>query len=170
MLFFQVIITLCTALFARPIARPRMPVVTEKYVELSCYQPLEGFLPPLAFNLLLVILCAIYGFLTRKLPENFNESWYIFVSVSTTTFLLMVFLPAYFTAFYALHQVVLLASCLLIVPSVTLLCLYLPKIYAIYFVDETRLGLLMTAGNSVGPSQIGVSTKRVINVAPAVET
>ena len=136
-------------------AQLRMPVATEKYVELYCHQALNGFLPPLAFNLLLIFLCAIYGFLSRKLPENFNESWYIFVSVSTTTFLLMVFLPAYFTAFYSVHQVVLLASCLFIVPSVTLLCLYCPKVYAIYFVDETKLGLAtIGGGTSVGPATL----------------
>lgn len=134
-------IVVATAIIDPPIDRLRMPVVTEKYLELSCFQTLSTFLPSLSFNLLLIVLCAAYGFLTRKLPANFNESWYIFVSVATTTFLLMVFLPAYFTAFYAVHQVVLLASCLFIVPSVTLLSLYFPKIYAIYFVDETKMDL-----------------------------
>ena len=119
---------------------------TEKYVELFCDLPLQGLLPPLTLNLTFLLICAIYGFLTRKLPENFNESWYIFVSVATTTFLWLVFLPAYFTAFYAVHQVVLLASCLTINALVTLLCLYAPKIYAVYFLNEDNLHL-QTAGS-----------------------
>ncbi len=121
-----------------------MHVATEKYVELFCELPLEGFLVPLAFNLILLICCACYGFLTRKLPENFNESWYIFVSVSTTTFLWMVFLPTYFTTVYAYHQVALLGFCLVINATVTLLCLYVPKFYAIYYVDEGNLEIAST--------------------------
>ena len=135
-----------------------MPVATERYVELYCNQAQLGFLPPLAFNLLLIFMCAVFGFLTRKLPENFNESWYIFVSVATTTFLLMVFLPAYFTAFYSAYQVVLLASCLFIVPSVTLLCLYFPKVYAIYFVDETKMALTTAMGGGGGRVSVAPNT------------
>ena len=62
-----------------------------------------------------------------------------FISVSTTTFMWMVFLPTYFTTFYAYHQAALLAFCLLLNASITLLCLYIPKIYAIYFIDEDKL-------------------------------
>ena len=50
-----------------------------------------------------------------------------------------VFLPTYFTTFYAYHQAALLAFCLLLNASITLLCLYIPKLYAIYFVDEDKL-------------------------------
>ena len=126
---------------------------TEKYVELFCDLPLQGLLPPLTLNLTFLLICAIYGFLTRKLPENFNESWYIFVSVATTTFLWLVFLPAYFTAFYAVHQVALLASCLTINALVTLLCLYVPKIYAIYFIDEDNIQF-KTAGSIATTSAV----------------
>ena len=49
----------------RPEAVERMPVVTEKHVELHCRLPLRGLVIPLAYNLLLVLLCAGHGFLTR---------------------------------------------------------------------------------------------------------
>ena len=127
-----------------PVARLRMQVPTEKHVELFCDLPLEGLLIPLGYNLALIILCAVYGFLTRKLPENFNESWYIFISVSTTTFLWVVFLPTYFTTFYAYHQAALLAFCLILNASITLLCLCVPKIYAIYFIDEDQIKFMNT--------------------------
>ena len=141
-----------------------MQVPTEKHVELFCDLPLEGLLVPLGYNLALIILCALYGFLTRKLPENFNESWYIFISVSTTSFLWIVFLPTYFTTFYAYHQAALLAFCLILNASITLLCLYVPKIYAIYFVDEGQLkysGTGTTASMSVSASHTGHSNQVV---------
>ena len=83
----------------------RQKVLTEPYVELMCVMPLPGVIVSLGFNILLIILCVVYGFLTRKLPENYSESWYIFVSAATTMFLWLVFFPSYFTAFYAYHQV-----------------------------------------------------------------
>ena len=128
-----------TGLIDPPTAVLRMPIRTEKYVELFCQLPLGGFIGCLSYNLFFILLCAVFGFLTRKLPENFNESWYIFVSVSTTTFLWLVFLPTYFTTFYAYYQAALLAFCLFLNATVTLLCLYLPKLYAVYFVDEDNL-------------------------------
>ena len=120
-------------------AELRMRVPNEKHVELFCNLPLPGMLAPLSFILLLTFGCACFGFLTRKLPENFNESWYIFVSVSTTIFIWIVILPTYFTTFYAYYQAALLAACLLLIASITLLCLYVPKLYAIYFVNENKL-------------------------------
>ncbi len=130
-------------------AQVRMRVPNKKHVELFCDLPLNGLLIPLAFILLLTLGCAVFGFLTRKLPENFNESWYIFVSVSTTVFIWIVILPTYFTTFYAYYQAALLAACLLLNASITLLCLYVPKIYAIYFVNENKMDLNLTSTTQV---------------------
>ena len=116
-----------------------MPVETEEYVELLCNMPLLSLVVPLSFNLLLLVLCTIFGFLTRKLPENFNESWYIFISVSTTIFIWIAFLPTYLMAFYAYHKAALLALALILNASVTILCLCAPKIYVIYFIDEKHV-------------------------------
>ena len=128
-----------TAFLTPPQARLEMPVRTEKLVELSCYLPIRALLFPMLFNIGVILLCAVHGFTTRKLPENFNESRYICISVLTTTFLWVVFLPAYFTAFYTYLQASILAFCLILNATVTLLCLFVPKIYAIYFVDEDQL-------------------------------
>lgn len=122
----------------RPRDTLRMQIPTVKFVERVCLIPLVSFIIPLAYNLVLILASAVFGFLTRKLPENFNESWYIFVSVATTTFLWTVFLPTYFTTFYASHQTAVLASCLILNAVVSLFCLYLPKLYAVYFLDENQ--------------------------------
>ena len=113
-----------------------MPISTEKYVEKHCHQDQIGLLAPLCFNLLLMVICSILAFLTRRLPDNFNESWYIFLSVSTTLFIWVAFLPTYYAAFYALHKAALLALALNLNGSVTLLCLFAPKIYALYYIPD----------------------------------
>ena len=113
-----------------------MPVPTEEYVELMCSLPLQNLVVPLGYNILLLLLCSVFGFLSRKLPDNFNESWYIFISVTTTLFVWVAFLPTYFTAFYAYHKESLLALALILNGTVTILCLFAPKLYAVYYVQD----------------------------------
>ena len=119
--------------------RLQMPVLTEKFVELVCYISLEVLLIPLCYNLFLLLVCALYGFLTRKLPDNFNESWYIFISVTTTLFVWVAFLPTYFTAFYAYHKSALLSLALILNAAVTAVCLFAPKIYAVYYIKDDQI-------------------------------
>ncbi len=133
---FQVGCVVGMSVFHWPDAKLYMPVLTEKYVKLLCDLPLLNLIIPLSVNLLLLLLCAVFGFLTRKLPDNFNESWYIFISVSTTLFVWVAFLPTYLMAFYAYHKAVLLALALILNASFTGLCLCVPKVYALYFVDD----------------------------------
>ena len=135
------IITILVAVTVPSRVALRMPVSTEPYVEELCGLPYAALLPGLSFNLLIKIMCVTYGFLTRKLPANFNESWYIFVSVATTLFLWLVFLPAYFTAFYASNQVMLLCCCLFFNASVTIICLFWPKVYALVAKDESEMNV-----------------------------
>ena len=135
-LFQQVGITIFMCFYEPPMAEEKMPVATTKHVELSCRLPPINLLSPLCYNILLLFLCAIFGFLTRKLPDNFNESWYIFISVTTTLFVWIAFLPTYFMAFYAYHKSALLGLALILNGGVTILCLFAPKMYAVYFVDE----------------------------------
>ena len=153
-------------LSSAPAAVKERPVETQEMVELFCEQPLSAYLTSLSYNIFLILLCAIHGVQTRKLPENFNESRYIFISVLTTTFIWAVFLPTYFSAFYHYHQSALLAFCLILNGFITWLCLFLPKIYAIYFVDLDNLQFFA----SVATEPFNVSTKvsiKNIQVGPA---
>ena len=52
-----------------------MPQTMKKYVELYCHEPLPGFVVPLVVNIACMLVCAVFGYLSRKLPENYNESW-----------------------------------------------------------------------------------------------
>ena len=117
----------------------QMPVLTEPYVELYCDRPMAILMTPLIFNLVLLMLCCVFAFLTRKLPDGFNESWYIFLSVSTTLFIWIAFLPTYFLTFYAYHKEALLALALLLNALACIICLFAPKLYALFYLDDADI-------------------------------
>ena len=131
--------TVGIAIWHIPDAEYQMRICTEYYVEIVCDIPLLSLTIPLSFNLLLFILCAVFGFLTHKLPDNFNSAWYIFITVSTTLFVWVAFLPTYLLAFYSYHKAVLLALALIPNASFTGLALFVPKVYAVYYVDDKNI-------------------------------
>ena len=121
-----------TVMMSPPSVQLRMPKESEPIVEEICVFPFRGFVASLCFNLLLITVCSFYAFKSRHLPDNFNESRYIALCVYTTLVIWTVFLPSYFVNNRAFHQMVLLSSATLLNGSVTLLCLYIPRIYATY--------------------------------------
>ena len=130
-----------SAVVAPPDVALQMPKEAEPLVQKTCSFHLFGFCTALSYNMLLIIICSVYAFKTRKLPDNFNESRYIALSVYTTLVIWTVFLPSYFVNHIAFHQVILLCSASLLNATVMLLCLYLPKLYAtLQSNDVTKFG------------------------------
>ena len=150
-------LVLITAVLSAPHAALRQQVATTKQVELFCEFEVSYLMICLSYDIFLVLLCAIHAFMTRKLPENFNESWYLFVSVTTTSFLWVVFIPTYFATFHAYHQAALLAFCLFVNGACTMLCLFVPKIYAVMFVDEDDIKIKKMTNSTAQSSTGGTS-------------
>ncbi|XP_041349206.1 metabotropic glutamate receptor-like [Gigantopelta aegis] len=135
----QVVISTYVTIARSPTAKYSMPVVTERYVELSCDLDLDGWISFLVYNLLLVVCCSLFAFKTRKLPDNFNESRFISMCVYTTLVIWMAFIPSYFTAGKEHLKTMLLSIALLLNDTVAIVFLYLPKIYAtLYVQSESR--------------------------------
>ena len=138
----------------------RMPSPYKPYVEIYCHNSSVLFLLPLSYNICIIVVCTLIGFITRKLPDNFNESWFIFISAATTLFAWAVFVPAYFTTFYAYLQSVILGFCLLLNSFITLGCLFGPVLYAVAFVPNDRIkfsATVATANAVVGTSNTHTS-------------
>ena len=118
-------------------------------MESMCDLSLQGLIPPLTYNVMLVGVCLIWAFKARSLPDNFNESHYIFLSVCCTLFVWVAFLPTYFSAFYASQKTLLLVVALVLNSFIVLLCLYCPKVYAIFYVGEDKMNLKMITTTSI---------------------
>lgn len=132
MLSLQLLINSITVVTSPPTVGLRMPVPTERLVEVTCAVPVEGFVSSLVFNVTLIVVCTWYAFKTRTLPDNFNESRYITLCVYTTLVIWLAFVPSYFTTIHAYQRLVLTSSALALNATVMLLCLFTPRLYAIY--------------------------------------
>ena len=132
--------TVVSCLINSPRARLSMTLTSgEPEVQLYCYLPAIGFALPLCYNVLIIITCLIFGFKTRNLPENFNESRYIFISVCATLFIWIAFIPTYATTSNHQNKNIILILALILNSFVMLLTMFVPRIYALFFVDEAAL-------------------------------
>ncbi|CAL1533000.1 unnamed protein product, partial [Lymnaea stagnalis] len=141
----QFILCIAMTFLYKPSASLTQVVKTENDVELSCNWTLPGLTSFLAYNLVLVVLCSVFAFKTRKLPDNFNESRFISLCVYTTLIIWLAFIPTYFTAGRQYLKTLLLSLSLLVNHTVALVFLYVPKIYA-------AVNLIPTTSNVVGES------------------
>ncbi|CAD5122291.1 DgyrCDS10732 [Dimorphilus gyrociliatus] len=88
----------------------------------------------LLYNMVLIILCTVYAFKTRKIPENFNEAKYIAFTMYSTCIVWLAFVPIYFgTKSDFKIQITSLCMCVSISATVALFCLFLPKVYIVLF-------------------------------------
>jgi len=150
----QVTLVIVSEIIATSETSLKMPSIYEDYVELYCNKSTVWFMLPLAYNIIIMILCAGIGFITRKLTDNFNESWFIFLSVVTTLFAWIVFIPVYFTISFMYLQPVILGFALILNAVVTLICQYLPIIYALVFDPDSYVQAAFVTPNASAPNAV----------------
>ncbi|XP_006825734.1 metabotropic glutamate receptor 3-like [Saccoglossus kowalevskii] len=151
----QLIISGVWAIVSPPSAILEAPVDKEKRVDLSCNIGASEVITSVTYNLLLIILCCWFAFKTRKVPDNYNESRFITLSVYTTLVIWLAFIPTYITINNSSFKVAILSFATLLNASVTLICLYVPKLYAVHFVKEidTTTMNAYVAGNRIMPME-----------------
>ncbi|XP_077992078.1 metabotropic glutamate receptor 3-like [Glandiceps talaboti] len=162
----QLLISGGFAMVVHPAARLVSPLTKEKRVELSCNIKAPEVITSVTYNLLLITLCCWFAFKTRKVPDNYNESRFISLSVYTTLVIWLAFIPTYLTIDNSSFKVAIISLATLLNSSVTLICLYVPKLYAVYFVKDdhtiaagtTINAYVAAAGNRVSPMIAHLST------------
>ena len=109
-----------------------LPQQRQQLVEVYCRFG-YGFLASCVYNSLIIIACCVYAFKARKIPDNFNESKFIGVSVYSTVIICLSAIPMYVLAIQVAQMIGALCVTLLANTYLTLICLYLLKLYAIRF-------------------------------------
>ncbi|XP_022091855.1 metabotropic glutamate receptor 4-like [Acanthaster planci] len=132
-----------------------------------------GFLVSSIYNLLIIVGCCYYAFRARHVPDNYNESKFIAVSVYSTLVLCLAVVPVYQTSDDIHMKIATLSLALVINAYVTLVCLYMPKFYIIYVIerksqetDRTRSGSSFKDGRSSFESSLRNSLRTTQHHAP----
>ncbi|PSN56615.1 Metabotropic glutamate receptor 8 [Blattella germanica] len=84
------------------------------------------------YPIVLIVVCTVYAVLTRKIPEAFNESKHIGFTMYTTCVIWLAFVPLYFgTGNHVPLRITSMSVTISLSASVTLACLFSPKLYII---------------------------------------
>lgn len=114
-----------------------------------------------AYPIFLCIVCTVYAYKTRKMPEAFNESHYIGAAVYTTCIIWLAFVPVYIVS---KDSTPIRVTSVCISTSLTALvvqfCLFWPKVYIIIFKPErnVRQSIMGPKSGSICKSLLPPST------------
>lgn len=92
-----------------------------------------GFVASCSLNLVIITGCCYFAFRARSVPNNFNESRFIAVSVYTTLILCIAAVPVYTTAVAALSKVASISMAIILHAFFSLVCQYLSRLFAVVF-------------------------------------
>ena len=116
----------------------------------------------MVWNLFIVLVCCIFAFLTRKLPENYNESKFIAFCSFCSLVVLLAFSTTHLTVDDEYAKASYISLGLIVNATVALLCLYTVKIYAIYYVNKDDIHIhRFASGRSSHPSVSFIDSKSV---------
>ncbi|CAG0918157.1 unnamed protein product [Notodromas monacha] len=147
LVFVQVIVNVIWMLVQPPVARNHYPTpydnlfVCEAFIEFD-------YMIAFAYPILLIVSCTVYAVLTRKIPEDYNESKYIGFAMYTTCIIWLAFVTIYFVT--AAHiQLRIVTTCISVSLSATvaMVCLFTPKMYVIILHPEKNVRQSMMKNN-----------------------
>ncbi|GAB6022949.1 hypothetical protein CHUAL_007040 [Chamberlinius hualienensis] len=93
-----------------------------------------------SYPISLILICTVYAILTRKIPEAFNESKYIGITMYTICIIWLAFVPIYFsTANNVAVRIITMCVSISLSATVALVCLFTPKLYIILLHPERNV-------------------------------
>ncbi|XP_076643569.1 metabotropic glutamate receptor B [Halictus rubicundus] len=108
-------------------------LVCNSYVDAS-------YMIAFAYPIMLIVVCTVYAVLTRKIPEAFNESKHIGFTMYTTCVIWLAFVPLYFgTGSNVALRITSMSVTISLSASVTIACLFSPKLYIILIRPERNV-------------------------------
>uniref|UniRef100_A0A1W7R6Q5 Putative metabotropic glutamate receptor n=1 Tax=Aedes albopictus TaxID=7160 RepID=A0A1W7R6Q5_AEDAL len=128
------------------------------------------------YPIFLIIVCTVYAVLTRKTPEAFNESKYIGFTMYTTCVIWLAFIPLYFgTGNNVQLRIASMSVTISLSATVTLVCLFSPKLYIILIRPERNIRQSMmpirysTINKTTGSAQSSVMAAVIVTAATCNE-
>ncbi|XP_076388894.1 metabotropic glutamate receptor B isoform X2 [Megachile rotundata] len=140
-------------------------LVCNSYVDAS-------YMIAFAYPIMLIVVCTVYAVLTRKIPEAFNESKHIGFTMYTTCVIWLAFVPLYFgTGNNVALRITSMSVTISLSASVTIACLFSPKLYIILIRPERNVRQsMMPARYSTTKSSAVTATNASSMIAPITLT
>ncbi|KAK6319279.1 hypothetical protein J4Q44_G00104900 [Coregonus suidteri] len=168
----QLVVVVVWLLVETPGVRKEVSPERRDIVTLKCNSKDSSMLMSLTYNCILIILCTVYAFKTRKCPENFNEAKFIGFTMYTTCIIWLAFQPIFYvTASDYRVQTTTMCISVSLSGSVVLGCLFAPKTHIILFQPQKNVTSLRVAttrfGITTGPGS-SFSQASASNIVPTV--
>ena len=157
LLFITVALIAMQGLLCALVFNTAPPKLVEKfYLErnelvLECTFERSAFAIYFIYNVILMLSCTFYAFLTRHFPKNFNEAMYIGITMYLTCAVWIVFFATFLNADYSISRVYWLSGSSLVIGWVTLVGLFAPKLYQLFTKKEFSQEMLLSWGDSTFP-------------------
>ncbi|XP_075237006.1 metabotropic glutamate receptor-like isoform X2 [Lycorma delicatula] len=117
------------------------------------------------YPIILIIICTVYAVLTRNIPEAFNESKHIGFTMYTTCVIWLAFVPLYFgTGSHMPLRITSMAVTISLSASVTVACLFSPKLYIILIRPERNIRQSMMPNSRHGGGTMKTTTAASVMV------
>ncbi|XP_056885693.1 glutamate receptor, metabotropic 2a [Takifugu flavidus] len=168
----QLVVVIVWLVVEAPGVRKEVSPERRDVVTLKCNSKDSSMLVSLTYNCILIILCTVYAFKTRKCPENFNEAKFIGFTMYTTCIIWLAFQPIFYvTASDYRVQTTTMCISVSLSGSVVLGCLFAPKVHIILFQPQKNVCTLRVATTrfsvTTGPGS-SFSQASASNVVPTV--
>ncbi|XP_075237834.1 metabotropic glutamate receptor 2-like [Lycorma delicatula] len=137
---------------------------------LVCFSYVDAsYMIAFGYPIVLIIICTVYAVLTRNIPEAFNESKHIGFTMYTTCVIWLAFVPLFFgTGSHMPLRITSMSVTISLSASVTIACLFSPKLYIILIRPERNVRQsMMPASRYSGTVKSGTSAS-VMAAAVAV--
>ncbi|MBN3277158.1 GRM2 protein, partial [Polyodon spathula] len=144
----QLIVVIVWLLVETPGVRKEVAPDKRDVVTLKCNNKDTSMLMSLTYNMILIILCTVYAFKTRKCPENFNEAKFIGFTMYTTCIIWLAFQPIFYVT-SSDYRVQTTTMCISVSLSGTVVlgCMFAPKTHVILFQPQKNVASHRVAVN-----------------------
>ncbi|XP_062564538.1 metabotropic glutamate receptor 2-like [Armigeres subalbatus] len=172
---FQILINAVWMVVSPAHAMHHYPTREDNLVVCNSYTD-ASYMVAFFYPIFLIIVCTVYAVLTRKTPEAFNESKYIGFTMYTTCVIWLAFIPLYFgTGNNVQLRIASMAVTISLSATVTLVCLFSPKLYIILIRPERNIRQSMmpirysTINKTTGSAQSSVMAAVIVTAATCNE-
>ena len=130
---------------ANPTSEQKLQGTHMRYLQIACILSRGETIGVMVGNIFIVLVCCTFAFLTRRLPENYNETKFITFCSFCSLVVLLAFSSTYFTVGDVYSRSGYSSLGLIVNATVTLVCLYAIKIYAIYYAKPEDMHVKFTS-------------------------